>query len=199
MSNIKYDPDAEHAVHFDRDYHYVFGHVQSMKIGDVTLTADLNMLEPKFQNSVVVAGLVSLIEWGGGPEDTLTLDLFVSTKNRQLVTNIVHKNVSDVEVKVKFVIYDYDPQAKKWFNAFYTNDQEISGSIEQQGGSLDGGRVKLELSVSSTMAKHSDGHDLSPSLWEVKTKIKPGNTVQSIHFLTSSLHKIVKEWGVPAE
>ena len=200
MSDIKFTCDAEHAVHFDRDYHHLIGHLQAFKIGsDVTLAVDLNMLEPKLQEPAVVAGLITNIEWGGGPEDAMTLKAVVSIPNRQKILHVVHKAVTDVAVSFQFVVYDYDGAARKWFRTFNTGGVDITGSLEQTqvGTRQDGSpRTKLELSVADTPLKHSDGYELSPQLWEMTAKIKPGNTVQDIHFLTNYQQKIVKKWGV---
>ncbi len=201
MSDVKYTCDANHAINFARDVHKVFGHLQVFKIGtDVTLATDLNVMEPKEQSSQTVAGLLTELSWGGGPEDSLTINALISSSNRQKVLQVVHKAVSNVKIKFQFVVYDYDPDVKKWFRAFNTQGIDITGYLEQSemgttrvgsSGSQASPKIKIELSVAT------DPTVAAPPLFTMTAKIRPSETVEDIHFLTNYQQKIVKKWGVP--
>jgi len=191
MPKIEYSFKADHALNFDRDEHDHVGHLLSFKLGtDVTLTEDIALMEPTEHGDVDVCGVITELKWGGSPEDEMELSALISGANRQQVMNVVHKNVTEVSVKLDFVIYDYDNEATEWFTALTTKDTEISGFIKPKAG--DRNRVTLELEVASK----ADDAIRSPQLWEMSVTIKPGKTVEAIHFLTSSDHKIVKDWGV---
>ncbi len=189
MTKIEFSFEADHALHFDRDEHDHVGHLLGFGLGsDVTLTPDISVLEPKFQKPVTVVGLITEVKWAGAPDDEMDLSALISTANRQLVMNVVHKAVSEIDVTFKFTIYDYDIEKTKWYGALHTNDQTIDGLIKVNTIAKP---ARLELEV----APKPEPKIPSPALWEMSVKIKPGTKSQTIHFLTGALQKVVKEWG----
>jgi hypothetical protein len=229
MSEIEYTCEGDHALDFDRDYHCVIGHLESFKIlPDVTLEKDINVGSPVVADpgKVAVAGLITFIAWGGGPEDPMEVKALITAKNRASITNVVHKAVTEVKCKLNFTVFDYDTEGEggtgKWFETFSTKDADIDGTIatttaqkerlkkkQEPEPAVEGAPVQEQTDFSNVDAqgkarlrlvlsvKSAPFRELNPHLYEMNFKLFPSSTVQSIHFLTSALHKLVKDWGVP--
>jgi hypothetical protein len=131
MTKIAFNCNAKQAVDFNRDEHHVIGHILSFKIDDKTLDANIQVREPVTMKLCFVVGLLTSLEWGGGPEDEMSVAALVSSTNRRTLLDLVHKSIPTADAKIKFVVYDYDPTASPpvWFKTFHTNDADISGAI----------------------------------------------------------------------
>lgn len=143
-----YEPEAPQAFHWERDLQHQVGHILKFQVGSKDFPKDMNLQDPLVTSgaaSVKVIGVVDELKWSGRPGGKLELDFVVSTANRRDLLTLLHTgsssdgNISDLEkatVTLAFVIYDYDPNSKKYFKCFHTASTPITGVIETGTGEM---------------------------------------------------------------
>lgn len=197
MSQIVFDPDPEHALSFDRDLHYMIGHLLAFKVGVTMLTPDLRVLEPMGHTNVTVVGLINKIVWDGGPADKIEIVAMISSVNRQRIMTFCHTKKTAVTGSFKMSCYDYDDSKLKFYKALET-DSDISCKIATTAPDSRGD-VDLELGMSPTayVISTTGGGAATPTLWEMTVKVESTATIQTIQYQTGHLQRIAKKWGVP--
>jgi hypothetical protein len=198
---IKFEPSWDHAFNFDRDEHDIIGHLASLTIGpEVTLAQDIHIQNPFDFSTITVAGVIKLIEWDGKPADVLTVNVLVSTSNKQALTGVAYKGFEeDPAVTLDFTVYDYDYAAQKYFRAFaLTSDDPLKGTIAKMNdGTPTGNRAVIDMTIAAAPEKTAGGQTFSPQVWSVEFKVNPGSTTQNLRWATGSKQKVIKKWGVP--
>jgi hypothetical protein len=132
-----------------------------------------------------VVSVLSEVSWGVGLTDPIYFSGQISTANRQEVQLIAYLDLSNVEVLFKFRIYNYDPDAKKYFQSFHAKDAEMKGILEKNGADL-------------TLSCTDDPSDevKSPLNFSFHIGILPQPSVHSITIATADQKNVVKGWGL---
>jgi hypothetical protein len=187
MAEINHYCDVNQGFNFVKDAQDKVGHITAVKIGDKELAVDLTVTNPEelSGDKVKVVGVVSSINWQGGYADSMICSCQVSNANKKDLGVMVHSDLSNTKVEFKFNIYEYDPEDKKYFKCFHTDDAVLNGLVEKQGGQL-----------SIAIADEENQEVVSPLNYEMNLGVMPEDTEQETHIAFSVSQKLVKRWGV---
>lgn len=171
---------------FEKDSQEIVGFLQSLKIGDTAMPADIAVTDPMNpKNTMKVVGVMSGIHWNGGYAEPVTFAGQVSVDNKNKLATLQHKSMANTEVVFRFAVYDFDPKTKTYFKAFHSNDVDLKGLVLKQGG---------ELAMNIAMDQSSEV--VSPKNHTLQLGVMPQDTAMEIHLAFSSTDKLVKPWGV---
>lgn len=180
--------DVYQGFNFKKDKQAPVGYVTALKLGEHELVADqVTIKDPEQPDKALgtkVVGVLNHYLWETGVTDAMYLSAQVSTANKQLISSALFGTWSNVEVVFKYVIYEYDPLAKKYFKSNFI-DADLKGILEKNGDDLN-------LSVAD-----EPSHEVqSPKNYTLQVGIKPQTLEQSINVATGSAKNLVKQWGV---
>jgi hypothetical protein len=122
--------------------------------------------------------------WETGVTDAMYFSGQISTANKQLLAQLILGSFANINVTFNYVVYEYDPLAKKYFKSNYT-DAVLNGLLEKNGDDLN-----------VTVADDESREVQSPKNFTFQIGIKPKSLEQSINVATASQKNIVKQWGV---
>jgi hypothetical protein len=181
-----YSCSVRQGFNFAKDEQVLVGHINYLKIGDMELTADMNVTNPTNPVTMVkVVAVVSYVSWSGGYADPLQFAVQISTDTKNAVANLTHKSLSNTDVEISFSIYDYDPKEKKYFACFHTNNVKLKGLVYKSGGEL---ALRVDMDQSMEV--------VSPRNYTLSIGIMPQDISQEIFLAVSVSDKFVKRWGV---
>ena len=187
MAGIYNSCDVSQGFNFQKDAQDKVGHITALKIGDKQLAVDLAVTNPEALSGdkVKVVGVLSDISWEGGFADSMTFSCQISNANKKDVGVLVQKDMTSTAVEFKFNVYEYDPEDKKYFKCFHSNDAALKGLVEKQGG---------QLSIS--IENEPNPQVVSPLNYALFLGVMPEDTEQETHIAFSVSQKLVKRWGV---
>ena len=192
MSEIQFDAlDPDHAFDFTGEQQGRIGHVMSFQIGPEAsgkLGADLRLNRPTDDAEVQVVGVLTRIAWPGGRTAPISLGFQVSAPNAQNLQVRLRQGLVDTSCSFEFVVFDYDPDAKKYFIAFQGSATEgiaLNGLLVEQGS-----RVQLRVS-------DEPGAVESPQNFAVTTSIAPrSDDEQAVTYAAADQKNVAIRWGV---
>ena len=185
MAVSNYNCDVRQAFNFQKDAQTLVGHIDTLKIGDTQFAADLNVADPTTGQNKKVFGVISYIGWQGGYAEPVSFNCQVGTENKKSAAILQHKDLSNTSVEVNFTVYDYDPKAKKYYTAFYTDGTALKGLVNKSGG-------ELELQIDSDQSMEV----VSPKNYAFGLGVMPIEEQQAIQLAVSDTDKFTKQWGV---
>src|SRR5512140_1288739 len=113
--------DVVEGLNFNKDKQNPVGYIVSMTIGGKALTADLETIkDPEKPGDNLSGNVVAVLNhylWETGATDAVYMSGQVSTGNKQLLASMLLGDWSSIEVVFKYVVYEYDPLAKKYFKS----------------------------------------------------------------------------------
>lgn len=180
--------DVVQGFNFKKDKQNSVGYLISMTIGGTALKADLETIkDPEKPGDNLSGNVVAVLNhylWETGSTDAIYLSGQVSTGNKQTLASMLLGSWSSIEVVFKYVVYEYDPLAKKYFKSNFL-DAELKGLLEKSGD-------ELNLSIADDESREVQ----SPKNFTFQIGIKPQATEQSVNVATADSKNIVKKWGV---
>jgi hypothetical protein len=180
--------DVYQGFNFKKDKQTPVGYITAITIGDQALTADQETIkdpeQPANNLSAKVVAVLNNYLWETGVTDTMYFSGQISTANKQLLAQLILGSFANITVTFNYVIYEYDPLAKKYFKSNYV-DAVLNGLLEKNGD---------ELNVA--VADNESREVQSPKNFTFQIGIKPKSQEQSINVATASQKNIVKQWGV---
>lgn len=177
--------DVYQGFNFRKDKQTNIGFINSLKIGTVTLAADITAKDPMAPTTdVTVVSVMSDFDWGLGVTDALILSGQIGIINKQNVATMLISDLSNVTVEVQFTIYEYDPIAKKYFKSC-CQDAVLKGLVEKNGGDLVLG-----------CADDPSQEVQSPKNFAFTIAVKPEPLSQTITLATADTKNVVKQWGI---
>lgn len=187
MAELSYSCDVNQGFNFAKDVQSQVGHITALKIGDKELAVDLAVTNPEelSGDKVKIVGVVSSIYWEGGFAQPMSLSCQVSLANKNLLGVLVHTALTNTLVELKYNAYEYDPQDKKYFKCFHTDDAVLKGLVNKSGG-------ELELTIDPTESMEV----VSPLNFSLNLGVMPEDLEQDVHIAFSVTDKLVKRWGV---
>ncbi|WP_300671466.1 hypothetical protein [Desulfoluna sp.] len=187
MAAISFSCSVSQGFNFQKDAQDMVGHINKLKIGEKELDVDLGVTDPEdlAGDKKKVTGVVSAIYWNGGFAESIQISCQVSNANKKNLAVLTNTELSNTSVEFQFTIYAYDPDKKKYYKAFHSNDAALKGLIEKAGG---------ELNVSIDM---DEGMEVvSPLNFCLNISVMPEDLEQETHLAFSVTDKVVKRWGV---
>jgi hypothetical protein len=193
MADIKFSCDVEQGFNFQKDNQKTVGHLISVKIGagDPEIKSDMKVEIPTSDGEKQdVVGVMESFEWKGGHGDPIIINCQCSTFNKQKIELLRHKKLKNTELKLKFIIWQYDPVEKAYFIVCQNGadgNPPLEGLI-QKGEPL---QLLVDAAAPGTAV-------LNPENWKMTVGIMPKTEeAQSIYYATGSGDmKICKAWGV---
>lgn len=187
MAATSFSCSVEQGFNFQKDAQDLVGHLNKLKIGEKELAVDLGVTNPEelAGDKIKVVGVMSSIYWNGGFAESIQFSCQVSNANKKDLAILTNTELSNTTVEFQFTIYDYDPDEKKYYKAFHTNDAALKGLIEKSGGDL---AISIDLDQSMEV--------VSPLNFALNLSVMPEDSEQETHLAFSVTDKVVKRWGV---
>ncbi len=178
--------DVKQGFDFKKDKSVPVGFISKMTVAGTALKADFGTIKDPLNPTGDIASVSVLnnFHWDTGPSDSVYLSGQISTANKQTLQTMLLNDLTNIEVKVEFTVYDYDPVAKKYFKCVFLN-AELDGIIEKVGSDL-------SLSVSDDASSEVQ----SPKNYAFQLGLKPAPTEQTINVAAADQKNVVKKWGV---
>ena len=185
-----YPCSVEQAMNFKRDVQAYIGVINYLSIGTTVLQADLrNLVNPTNVSSsqgLTAVGVISNLFFAGGPTQPLNFSFVVSNANQVALQEMIDSGIATTDMRIGFTIYYYDPAARVYYTAFWTQNGTLTGDIAKFG-------QRLGLNVDVTPYPGID----QPLLYPVQLSVAPTpGVVQSIYLQQSSTLKASITWGV---
>jgi len=184
MAKINKFCSIEQAFNFKQDVKAPVGHLLSLKIGSKEFYNDIELINPINNQVEKVVGPISGISWEGGKANPIINELNVSIKNKQLVSELVFSDLSNIAVEFSFVIYDYDPVKKVYYPCFHVEDNLL--------GIINRSHNELAINISDYPASEIT----SPENYALTLEVIPQPEQQILEIAFSQTAKMAKEWGV---
>jgi hypothetical protein len=127
--------------------------------------------------------------WATGATDAIYMSAQVSTASKTILSTMLLSGLKDMTVEFGYVVYEYDPLAKKYF---ISNSSQQSASLFVLNGILEKQGDQLNVAVAD-----DPSHEVqSPKNFTFQIGVKPIPTQQSVPMATASGKTLVKPWGV---
>lgn len=180
--------DVYQGFNFKKDKQSAVGYITAIKIGGEPLTADQETIkDPENPDQAIADKVVAVLNhytWDTGVTDAMYFSGQISTANKQKLAEMLLGKFSNIEVVIKYVVYEYDPLNKKYFKSNFL-DAELKGLLEKNGDDL-----------TLAVADNPSGEIQSPKNYTFQIGVKPQALEQSLNLATSATKKIAKKWGV---
>ncbi|RKH56476.1 hypothetical protein [Corallococcus llansteffanensis] len=188
MPQFSRNLDVYQGFNFKKDKQTPVGYITALTIGGVALKADQETIkDPENPDAAIADKVVAVLNhylWDTGVTDAMYFSGQVSVANKQAVAEMLLGKFSNIEVVIKYVVYEYDPLGKKYFKSNFL-DAEIKGLLEKNGD-------ELNMSVADNESREVQ----SPKNYTFQIGVKPQALEQSLNLATSSTKKLAKKWGV---
>jgi len=179
--------DVYQGFNFKKDKQTPIGFITELEIGGTKLVADQETIKNPEEpaKDVKVLSVLNHFLWETGVTDAFYFSGQISTHNKQeLAVMLLGDKWSNMEVKVKFEIFEYDPLDKKYFKSMF-GDAVHEGILEKNGS-------EINLSVAD-----DPSHEVqSPKNFTFQMGIKPATKAQTVNIATSHSKKLTKPWGL---
>lgn len=180
--------DVYQGFNFKKDKQSPVGYLLSVTVGGQALTADQETIaDPEQPDKALESKVVAVLNnylWETGVTDAMYFSGQVSTANKQKIAEMLLGTFANVEVVFKYVIYEYDPLAKKYFKSSFV-DADLNGLLEKNGDALN-------IAVADNESREVQ----SPKNFTFQIGIKPKTQEQSVNVAAASSKNIAKKWGV---
>ncbi len=188
MAAISYSCDVVNGFNAQSDVQTITGMLTHLKVGETEYLQDLIVTNPEdVEGEIPCVGVLSSVYWDGGEADPIQFDLRVSTANKNSSIELVQKTLVNTEVEFTFVVFEYDPIEKRYFQCFHNDGEVYLGLVLKEGG-------QLAIQIDSDEA----GEVVAPKNFPFSIGIMAPEPTegQPIHFAASVDKKMVKQWGV---
>ena len=180
--------DVYQGFNFKKDKQTPVGFITKLTLGDITLEADQQSVkdpeQPGQNIGSNVVGVLSHYLWETGTTDAMYLSAQISVKNKTALAAKLLTDWTNMEVTFSYVVYEYDPQQKKYFKSNWA-DAELKGLLEKNGDSLN-----------LTVADDPSREVQSPENYTLQIGIKPQTAEQMVNMATGVGLNLTKVWGV---
>lgn len=180
--------DVYQGFNFKKDKQTPVGYITSLKMGGITLAADqVTIKDPEQPDKTIadkVVGVLNHYMWETGTTDAMYMSAQISTENKQTLAAALLGSWSNIEVEIKYVVYEYDPKLKKYYKS-NSVDAVMKGLLEKNGD-------ELNLSVADDPSSEVQ----SPKNFTLQIGVKPQSIEQTVNLATASGKNLVKQWGI---
>ncbi|MFE8598420.1 hypothetical protein [Archangium violaceum] len=183
--------DVSQGFNFTKTEQASVGFITKLKLGDVELNADqASIKDPEQPGQNIgskVVGVLSHYLWETRTTDSMYLSMQVSEANKNELSAKLLSDWTNMEVVFSYVIYEYDPKAKKYFKSNWS-EPELKGILEKNGRSLN-----------LTVGNEPSTEVQSPENFTLQVGIKPQPEEQTVHLATAAAKNVSKLWGITNE
>ncbi|EPX55993.1 hypothetical protein D187_008248 [Cystobacter fuscus DSM 2262] len=180
--------DVYQGFNFKKDKQTPVGYITSLKMGGIALAADQATIKDPEQPDKTIAdkvvGVLNHYMWETGTTDAMYMSAQISTENKQTLAAALLGSWSNIEVEIKYVVYEYDPKLKKYYKS-NSVDAVLKGLLEKNGD-------ELNLSVADDPSSEVQ----SPKNFTLQIGVKPQSLEQTVNLATASGKNLVKQWGI---
>ena len=184
MAKILKICDEHQAFNYNQDIQTPIGYLEQIVIGGRKLNADFKLHNPVNRDLSAVVGVITNISWDGGKIQPINIAMNVSIQNKQILAQLIHSELTNIEVKFRFAVYEYDLLKKAYYQSFYV-DHELIGTIAKQATAL---AIELDDSANQSVT--------SPANYHCMLGIVPQPKEQIVELAFSQSAKLAKPWGV---
>jgi hypothetical protein len=171
----------------DPNKHQRFGYLTSLSIGGLTLAADQTIFRDPTNPSAGAVAALENVSWDLAPAHPMPFSAYVSTANAHQIRTLLKGKVTNNTVKFVFTAYEFDEQAKKWFQVFSSQPRELTGLVAGTGG-------QLALHVGD------EGVSVAPNMdvidFNLYFEVTPPHQSETVTIATRSSKKSVYAWSV---
>jgi hypothetical protein len=170
---------------FDKSGQDPIGFINALTIGTTVIEGDLQLRQPTASRSwdAKSVGVLGRIAWGGASSDPIELTAYVSAQNRQRIEQLLKQPLASSALRIDFVVYNFDPIAKKYVRAFYPNDVPLRGQIRKTG-------------AESPLKLGDKGTDVvEPENWALSIVIAPPTGMAQLTYTVPNTSSTDKVWG----
>jgi hypothetical protein len=179
--------DVYQGFNFKKDKQAPVGFITGLKLGDLEMKADQKtIMDPENPTSALTEGVVGVLNhymWETGVTDAMYMSAQVSVENKQNLSEKLFNEWTNLEVEFSYVVYEYDPVAKKYFKSNVGKD--LKGILEKNGDDLN-------LSVADEPSTEVQ----SPKNFTLQIGIKPQTAEQSVEIAMGHTKNLAKKWGI---
>ncbi len=166
------------------------GYITSLKIGGVPFKAEMTGTDLTTWKTFPAVAVMNHYLWQVGATDAIYISAQVSTASKAILSTMLLSGLKDTTVEFGYVIYEYDPIARKYF---ISNSSQQSTSLFVLNGILEKAGDQLNIAVADDAS-----HEVqSPKNFTFQIGVKPAaGAQQSIPIATAKGRIVVKPWGV---
>jgi hypothetical protein len=179
--------DVYQGFNFKKDKQAPVGFITELKLGDLVMKADQKtIMDPENPTAALTEGVVGVLNhymWETGVTDAMYMSAQVSVENKQNLSEKLFNEWTNLEVEFSYVVYEYDPVAKKYFKSNVGKD--LKGILEKNGDDLN-------LSVADDPSTEVQ----SPKNFTLQIGIKPQTAEQSVEIAMGHTKNLAKKWGI---
>jgi hypothetical protein len=147
---ISFNPDMHQGFLLDPNLHTTVGYLTQFQIGSAAaLSNDFELQSPTLQ-TLDVAGVLSLIQWAGGPIAPLTVTAYLSQKNMVAVSNYLSTHSTRPTMKFGFTVLAWDSTARSYYTAFAPSTSPIATRAE-----VSNGHVQITMSTTPVILNYT--------------------------------------------
>ena len=170
---------------FDKSGQEPIGFINALTIGTTTIEGDLQLRQPTASRSwdAKSVGVISRIAWGGASSDPIELTVYLSAQSYHRIEELLKQPIANSAVRVDFVVYNFDPVAKKYYRTFYPNDVPLRGLVRKNGA-----EPPLKLGDKGTDV-------VDPENWAVSIVMAPPTGVAQLTYTIANTSSTDKVWG----
>lgn len=206
MPEFTRELNPEQGFNFKKDMQNTIGFLTMLKIGTEEFAADFTVNSPlavvaasgittqatATAGALNVVAVLKSISWAMGDTDPLVFKGLLSIAGKQAFSALLYASMIDIDVEVGFVIYEYDPLAKKYYAAFSNSAQ---AGTDVSATAVKGQIRKEDVNLKMVINPDADSAVQSPINYEFDLEVVPKPIVQPLLFATSAMRKVTKNWG----
>lgn len=208
MAEYTRELNLPQGYNFKKDVQLPIGFLTKLQIGTELFVADQTVNSPvgvtagsgvettatAEKGTLKVVGVLNNITWAMGDTDAIIVKGTISIAGKQAFSGLLYASMIDIDVTFGFVVYEYDPLAKKYYTAFSNGNTgaadgglgatDLLGQIQKDGENL---KMSIEPEPNSEVQ--------SPMNYGFELGIVPKPQQQLVYFATSATRKTTKNWG----
>lgn len=187
MPRIGFECEITQGYNFKKDVQLPVGFITKLTLEDSDeISADQKVKKPTAPDEDFdVVAVLSSANWSTGVTDPVYFEGQISVHNRNKIQTKLYNTLANMQVKFEFVVFEYDQEAKTYFEAFHSDGTEMKAVLEKMGDDL-------HLSVDDRRSTEVQ----SPMNYKMQIGLVPQPEAQTLTLATASTKNIVKSWGL---
>ncbi|WP_395168186.1 hypothetical protein ACGP04_15170 [Piscirickettsia salmonis] len=188
MANYSQAYCVAQGFNVNANIHRRFGYINYLRIGDLELSADIDVEVPVEGVKSKHVGVISDLFWQETAKvQPITIDFRLSVSNQQQLAHYIEQNNFNSDVLIEFASYDYDANAQAFYSSFNTDKETIEGDLEI---------LAADSQLAIYVGKEQETDVQSPVNYFVSLSMVSTAKAQQLISATSARIKRMLPWGV---